>query len=53
MDIEEKKTRCHNVETRNPCGDTPGGCKVYSRWVYDCADCSFSYLTRPQMGINQ
>ena len=52
MDNDEKKRRCLAVEQRHTGEHTTPACRVYSRWVPDCADCSFSYLTRQGLGRN-
>jgi hypothetical protein len=49
MDLHEKQIRCLAVEHKYIDEDTID-CRVFSRWVRDCADCSFSYITRPSLG---
>ena len=41
MDNKEKEIRCCNTEVRkNKIGQITM-CRVYTRWVQTCADCSF------------
>ena len=42
MNNEEKHRRCLNAN-----GNNRDRCRVYSRRVYECRDCSFSILSRP------
>ena len=46
MDKVEKMIRCSEAPTRERMGKPIGHCRVYSRWVRDCHDCSFSWRTR-------
>lgn len=49
MNIEEKIQRCADAEYIQE-SETLVRCKVYARWVSDCADCSFSSVTRQSLG---
>ena len=42
MNNEERHRRCLNAN-----GNNRDRCRVYSRRVYECRDCSFSILSRP------
>lgn len=42
MDNREKTFRCENAKTRETNDINVIQCKVYSRWVSNCDDCSFS-----------
>ena len=46
MELHEKEKRCLAAEQRYTGECTQDDCRVYSRWVRDCADCSFNYLDR-------
>lgn len=56
MNREEKRERCHLAETRTfevPVNEVTDlyewhkkrtQCRVYSRWVHECGDCSFNFV---------
>ena len=49
MDYAERYERCLAAPRRTSDElEEPGQCRVYSRWVDNCGDCSFSYYTRCQ-----
>ena len=49
MNYDEKRRRCMDAKKRYT-NIFPAPCRVYTRWVMDCNDCSFSYLSRPNHG---
>ena len=49
MDYEEKVQRCKDAEYVQV-SETCIRCRVYSRWVSDCPDGSFSSISRPGLG---
>ena len=46
MDYAEKDIRCGAAIVGRSIRSDGRGCRVYARYVRDCGDCSFSFITR-------